>query len=59
MRLSNCKISQSLDFSFSTASWKEEIINPYKNNKLEKINRMKHGIVLDTLTSVDSAEINK
>ena len=38
---------------------KEEIINPYKNNKLEEINRIEHGIVIDTLTSVDSAEINK
>ena len=32
---------------------KEKIKNPYKNNRLEKINRMRNGVIIDTLTSVD------
>ena len=32
---------------------KEKIKNPYKNNRLEEINRMRNGIIIDTLTSVD------
>ena len=38
---------------------KEKINNPYKNNRLEKINRMRNGIIIDTLTSVDIVEIVK
>ena len=38
---------------------KEKIENPYKNNRLEEINRMRNGIILDTLTSVDIVEIVK
>ena len=38
---------------------KEKIENPYKNNRLEKINRMRNGIIIDTLTSVDIFEIVK
>ena len=38
---------------------KEKIINPYKNNRLEEINRMRNGIKADTLTSVDIVEIVK
>ena len=36
---------------------KEKIENPYKNNRLEEINRMRNGIIIDTLTSVDIVEI--
>ena len=36
---------------------REKIINPYKNNRLKEINRMRNGIYLYTLTSVDSVEI--
>ena len=32
---------------------KEKINNPYKNNRLEEINKMRNGIIIDTLTSVD------
>ena len=32
---------------------KEKVNNPYKNNRLEKINRMRNGIIIDTLTSVE------
>ena len=38
---------------------KEKIKNPYKNNRFEKINRMRNGIIIDTLTSVDIVEIVK
>ena len=38
---------------------KEKFKNPYKNNRLEEINRMRNGIIIDTLTSVDIVEIVK
>ena len=38
---------------------KEKIENPYKNNRLEEINRVRNGIIIDTLTSVDIVEIVK
>ena len=38
---------------------KEKINNPYKNNRLEEIIRMRNGIIIDTLTSVDIVEIVK
>ena len=38
---------------------KEKIKNPYKNNRLEEINRMRNGIIIDTLTSIDVVEIVK
>ena len=38
---------------------KEKIEKPYKNNRLEEINRMRNGIILDTLLSVDIVEIVK
>ena len=38
---------------------KEKIEKPYKNNRLEEINRMRNGIIIDTLTSVDIVEIVK
>ena len=38
---------------------KEKIKNPYKNNRLEEINRMRDGVIIDTLTSVDIVEIVK
>ena len=38
---------------------KEKIKNPYKNIRFEEINRMRNGIIIDTLTSVDIVEIVK
>ena len=38
---------------------KEKIKNPYKNNRLEEIIRMRNAIILDTLKSVDFVEIVK
>ena len=38
---------------------KEKIKNPYKNNRFEESNRMRNGIIKDTLTSVDIVEIVK
>ena len=38
---------------------KERNENPYKNNRLEEINRMRNGIIIDTLTSIDIVEIVK
>ena len=38
---------------------KEKIKNPYKNNRFEEINRMRNGIIIDILTSVDIVEIVK
>ena len=38
---------------------KEKVKNPYKNNRLEEINRMRNGIIIDTLTSIDIVEIVK
>ena len=38
---------------------KEKIENPYKNNRLEEINRMRNAIIIDTLTSIDIVEIVK
>ena len=38
---------------------KEKIKNPYKNNRLQEINRMRNGIIVDTLASVDIVEIVK
>ena len=37
----------------------ENIKNPYKKNRLEEINRMRNGIIIDTLTSIDIVEIVK
>ena len=44
---------------FQHLSVKEKIKNPYKNNRLEELNRMRNGIITDTLTSVDIVEIVK
>ena len=38
---------------------KEKFKIPYKNNRLEEINRMRNGIIIDTLTSIDIVEIVK
>ena len=38
---------------------KGKIENPYKNNRLEEINRMRNGMIIDTLTSIDIVEIIK
>ena len=35
---------------------KEKIENPLKNNRLEEINKMRNGIIIDTLTSIDIIE---
>ena len=44
---------------FQHLAVKEKVENPYKNNRLEEINRMRNGIIIDTLTSVDIVEIVK
>ena len=36
---------------------KKKFKNPYKNNRLEVINRMRKGIKIDNLTSVDNVEV--
>ena len=36
---------------------KEKIENSYKNKRFEEINRMRNGIIIDTLTNVDIVEI--
>ena len=38
---------------------KEKNNNPYKNTRLEEINRRRKGMIIDTLTSVDIDEIVK
>ena len=38
---------------------KENVKNPNKNNRFEEINRMRNGIIIDTLTSVDIVELVK
>ena len=38
---------------------KEKIENPYKNNRLGEINKMRNGIIIDTLTSIDIVKIVK
>ena len=38
---------------------KEKIENPYKNNRLEEINRMRNGTIIDTFTSININEISK
>ena len=48
---------ENLDFQHLPV--KEKLENPYKNNRLEEINRMRNGIIIDTLTSVDIVEIVK
>ena len=35
----------------------EKFNDPYKINRLEKSSRMRNGIIIDTLTSVDMVEI--
>ena len=37
----------------------EEIKNPHKNKSFEEINRLRNGIIVDTLTGVDMVEIVK
>ena len=38
---------------------KEKIKNPYKNNRLEEIYRMRNGTIIGTLTSIDTVKIVK
>ena len=38
---------------------KEKSENPYKNNRLEEINRMRNGVIVLILTSVDNVEVVK
>ena len=47
------------DSVFQHLPMKEKIKNPYKNNRFEEINRMKIGIIIDILTSVDTVAIVK
>ena len=42
---------------FQNLPIKEKVKNPYKNNRLEKINKMRNGRIIDTLTSIDIVEI--
>ena len=44
---------------FQHLSVKEKNENPYKNNRLEEINRMRNEVVIDILTSVDTVELVK
>ena len=44
---------------FEHLSTKEKTRSPYKNDRLEEIKRMRIGIIMDTLTSVDIVEIVK
>ena len=53
------KYHNSENLVFQLLPIKEKIENPYKNNRLEEINRMRSGLLLDTLTSVDIFEIVK
>ena len=56
---STIKYHNPKDLIFQHLPIKEKIENPYKNNRLEEINRMRNGIIIDTLTSVDIVEIVK
>ena len=47
------------DLVFQHLPIKEKVKNPNKNNRSEEINRMRNGIIVDTLTSVDIVEIVK
>ena len=38
---------------------KDKIGNPYKNTRSEQVIRMRNGVIIDTLTSVDIVEIVK
>ena len=53
------KYRNSENLIFQNLPIKEKIENPYKNNRLEEINRVRNGIFIDTLTSVDIVEIVK
>ena len=45
--------------TFQHIPLKERVKNPYRNNRLEKINRSRNSIIIDTLNSVDILEIVK
>ena len=47
------------NLTFQHLPVKERIENPYKNKRLEEINRMRNGVIVDTLTSVDVVEVVK
>ena len=47
------------NLSFQHLPIKEKNKNPYKKNRFEEINRMRNGIFIDSLTSVDIVEIVK
>ena len=38
---------------------KEKFNNPYKNNRIEKINEIRYGVIIDTLTTADIDETVK
>ena len=44
---------------FQQVPVQEKFNNSCRNDRLEDINRMKNGLIIDTLTIVDSAEIVK
>ena len=47
------------NFVYQHLPAREKIENPYKNNRLEENNGMRKGILIDTLTNVDTVEIVK
>ena len=47
------------NLTFQHLPIKEKIENPYKNNRFEETNRMRNGIIIDSLTSIDIVEIVK
>ena len=53
------KYHNSENLIFQHLPVKEKVYNPYNNNRLEEINRMRNGIIIATLTSVDIVEIVK
>ena len=53
------KYYKPVNLTFQHLPVREKINNPYKSNRLEEINRMRTGIRLDTLTSVEIVEIVK
>ena len=48
-----------MNLLFEHVPIKEKIKNPCKKKRLEDINRMRNGLITDTLTSVDTVEIIK
>ena len=53
------KYHNSENLVFQYLPVKEKIENPNKNNRLEEINRMRNGVIIDILASNDIVEIVK